>query len=147
MIADIHKAFQNLCNNALSIPIKYENTTYTPDSKTTFAFFQLGPVNTTRQSQGQCKWLTYEGEATLTIKVDVKTGVDEAYELADTLIAYALENSLTDGLRLLEPPYVEASEQEFDWLALPVQIPFLAEGNTNDGTEGRKANKACCPNC
>lgn len=125
MIADIHSAFRTLCDNALpNISIKYENTEFRADLGTTFAVFQLGQVDTERQSQGRGSCLSYTGQATLTIKTDIKTGVDEAYTHADALIKFALENALSNGLKLIEPPFVGATEQDFDWLALPVFIPY-----------------------
>ncbi|CAH6959319.1 conserved hypothetical protein [Vibrio chagasii] len=125
MISDIHTGFQSLIADAqLGIDVKYENLVYQPQLKNAYGIFQLGPVATERQSQGKCSCLTYSGEATLTIKTDVKTGVDEAYQLADKLIQFIMENGLYSGLKMIEPPFVGATEQEFDWLALPIFIPY-----------------------
>jgi predicted transcriptional regulator len=68
--------------------------------------------------------LNYSGEATLTIKTDINTGVNEAYQLADKLIKFIMENGLYSGLKMIETPYVGATEQEFDWLVLPIFIPY-----------------------
>lgn len=125
MILDIHTGFQSLIKDAqLGIDIKYENLSYQPKLKTAFGIFQLGAVPTERQGQGSCTSLNYSGEATLTIKTDINTGVNEAYGLADKLITFIMENGLYSGLKMIDTPYVGETEQEFDWLALPVFIPY-----------------------
>lgn len=125
MILDIHTSFQSLLPDAnLEIDIQYENTSYQPKLKTAFGIFKLGAVVTERQGQGSCACLLYSGEATLTIKTDIKTGVNEAYGLADKLITFIMENGLYSGLKMIDTPYVGETEQEFDWLVLPIFIPF-----------------------
>ncbi|WP_339385068.1 hypothetical protein [Vibrio crassostreae] len=79
---------------------------------------------TERQGQGSCVSLNYSGEATLTIKTVINTGVNEAYGLADKLITFIMENGLYSGLKMIDTPYVGETEQEFDWLALPIFIPY-----------------------
>ena len=125
MILDIHTGFQSLLSDAnLEIDIQYENTSYQPKLKTAFGIFKLGAVATERQGQGACSCLLYSGEATFTIKTDIKTGVNEACGIADKLITFIMENGLYSGLKMIEPPYVGETEQEFDWLVLPIFIPF-----------------------
>ncbi|CAK3750866.1 Phage protein [Vibrio crassostreae] len=125
MILDIHTGFQSLIADAqLGIDVKYENLSFQPKLKTAFGIFQLGAVPTERQGQGACTSLNYSGEATLTIKTDINTGVNEAYQLADKLIKFIMENGLYSGLKMIETPYVGATEQEFDWLVLPIFIPY-----------------------
>lgn len=124
MILDIHKGFQQLIADALDITVKFENLSFKPDLQKSFGIFQLGVVETSRESQGKCAGLIYSGEATLTIKTDINTGVDEAYQLADTLISFVMANGLYSGLKMIDTPYVGETDQEFDWLVLPVFIPF-----------------------
>ncbi len=123
----IHASFKNLIEACTDFETTFENEEYKPMLDVTFGVFQLGTVAIERQSQGKCGTLVYSGEATLTVKVQMKTGAGHAYAIADKVIDYAVKNGLNYGLKFFEPPFVGDSSPEGDWFTLPISLPFTKD--------------------
>ncbi len=129
-VQDIHIALRVQLATVTSVAQAYENVKYEPTVGTAFVRERFLPDPSVQESLGSAGYNRITGVYLIDAFCPSGVGVDDAEDLADTILAAFVRGSIltSSGISVvIEKSYRSGGRSEPDWYQIPIVVQFRAD--------------------